>query len=765
MGFEEAIGRLKEILDGITSPRPPQDIVIAKTVFTALGNILEECKEADVAVMTANTATAALEEACSGKFNMSRCLQTLMVSIYSTIISKAPGYTVRNIAINYLALSSNKAVPTCSRECALNVCAAILAERSFDCGSMFSDIILSMSKIVKSSEVQLRIAVLKVLIALVSGAGSRIGDCHPDILKIVAKYVTDKSTEVRRNAALLIIAIAGNSLGCTSVSPELLLGAVGRGIEDDCSTVQDSFTRAVAAIFAEQIRAHTAAAELSKISLARGGPAPADIPKPKRKLLLKLASAVSSQRKVVEDYQFTSVVTHLIKLITKATSACIRSAQIAVLGHLVKDSLENVDQKDFEWLIDCILRIFVDPFFTVLTHEDQTFFRARMSHFFRYAITANVTEVRQIALATSLIQNIAMERTEQELQYGLGELGHVLCALGDAVVSVAESTHTAVTVHLRHPSFGVRSAAAYVLATSAAMTPTIATAFHRTVLINADTQAKQLIAYEGAESATSAGTGASAGAEGKNSAKEQERLQRMFFFHGHTLALSIFLRNEHKLTTPMPKRLVVETLDFGLELLQQDVLNSSVAVRHIRCSLVRAGSLIVSSCLSTSHGIARLRLLRMMTCCSNLFKSTLAPVLSDEMMMYEMMSVEAAAACIGTLIWTNPKVLIEDMDTLPVVIDGLETALRAVKGKYQKFKTHFRFRTLHIILLECFSWLPPGSCSNSLQPLFVEGLRVLRDSISIGLESTCMLKGCARCVTPRCCCSMFYPWCYCFCSD
>lgn len=730
MGFDEAVAKLQEILNGITTPRPAQDIVIAKTVFTALGNVMEECNQADISVLIANKNTNILEEAFMGKFVLSRCLQTMMLSIYEVIIEKAPGYAVRNIALCFVALCSNKAVPLHSRECAMNICAAVMEKRSFDCGSMISDVVLCMSKVVKASEVQLRLAALKVLTALVTGAGVRIIDCHPDILKVAAKYATDKAGEVRRSVAHLITAIAGNSVGCTSVSAELLLAAIGRGVEDDCVIVQDTFTRAVSSIYTEQIKAYIAAQELTKISLARGGPIQTEIPKPKRRLMSKFASGIVTQRKLVEDYQFVTVVTHLIKLVTKASSACIRASQVAILGHLVIDCLEDVDQKDMDWLIDAVVRIFADPFFTVLSHEEQTFFRVRMSHFFRTAITSNLSEMRQIALATTLLQVIGGERTEQELQYGLGELSHVLRSLGEAIVSVAEATHAAVTMYLRHPSFCVRSAAAHTLATSAAMSPSMSAAFHRTVLLNAGTQASQLMAYDGSE----------LDGKEKNSAREQERMQRMYFFHGHTLALSIFIRNAHKLSSRMPKRLVLETLDFGLELLQQDIMNSSAAVQHIRCSLVRAGSLIVSSCLSVSPDAALLRLTNIIRCCTALFRCTFSPAVSDDMMMYELMSVEASAVCMASLIWCNSKVLIRNMDTLPTVIEGLEIALKAVKGRYLKFKSNYRYRTLHVILLECFSWLPPGSCTNSSQSLFVEGLKVLRDSISAGLESSCLLK-------------------------
>jgi hypothetical protein len=268
-----------------------------------------------------------------------------------------------------------------------------------------------------------------------------------------------------------------------------------------------------------------------------------------------------------------------------------------------------------------------------------------------------------------------------------------LTVLGEAVLSVIDATHAVVTVHLRHSAFGVRTSAAYVLAKLASCAPSMAPSFLRTALINARIQARQLIAYDGND-----------GSESRN-AREQERLQRMFFFHGHTLALSIFFRNESKYIKNIPKQLVIETLDFGIELLQADVLNSSLAVRyaiylyvfvdicteymciytfifmykyiyiyiyiytyshiyiyilrHIRCSIVRAGGLIVSACLSTSYDIARLRLKSIIAACLGLFKTTLAPVLSDDIMMYELMTVEAALVCVATLLWTAPEIFIQ----------------------------------------------------------------------------------------------------------
>jgi hypothetical protein len=71
------------------------------------------------------------------------------------------------------------------------------------------------------------------------------------------------------------------------------------------------------------------------------------------------------------------------------------------------------------------------------------------------------------------------------------------------------------------------------------------------------------------------------------------------------------------------------------------------------------------------------------------------------------------------------------------VIDHLEVCFRNLKNKYQPvYRSHFRFRTLHVILLESFALLPPGSYPNSCQQIYVEALRVYRDCISSGVECT-----------------------------
>jgi hypothetical protein len=103
--------------------------------------------------------------------------------------------------------------------------------------------------------------------------------------------------------------------------------------------------------------------------------------------------------------------------------------------------------------------------------------------------------------------------------------------------------------------------------------------------------------------------------------------------------------------------------------------------------------------------------------------------------MYEIIGVEAALICIASLLWHFSLEISREGNIVAVIVDGLESAFRAAKGKYQqKFRQHFRFRALHVLLLECFSWLPPTSYSSTSQQVFVEALRVLRDGLAAGFE-------------------------------
>lgn len=208
------------------------------------------------------------------------------------------------------------------------------------------------------------------------------------------------------------------------------------------------------------------------------------------------------------------------------------------------------------------------------------------------------------------------------------------------------------------------------------------------------------------------------------------------------MVISIILKNVQALSTGLPLALIMKTFDFGMDMLTYDIQSAPPNMRHVICSIIRAGSLIVASCLHMGYDIVKSRVPQMMSICSSLVTNSDDDTSAKgQELLYELMSVEAALVCISALLWYCPDSLVYDENCLVTIVEILESAFRAIKSKYQpKFRGHFRFRTLHVILLECFSWLPPGSFPNTCQPLFIEGLRVFRDSISSGFECSNMTR-------------------------
>lgn len=335
----------------------------------------------------------------------------------------------------------------------------------------------------------------------------------------------------------------------------------------------------------------------------------------------------------------------------------------------------------------------------------------------------------------------------------------------------------------------MRSASAQVLSSLAIAVPVIATELLRSALLNTQSQVKQLLQFDPSELAAEVEPSgaplseaeqqqALAAARRRNS-KEQERLQRIYFFHGHTLGMSALLKNARHLPNGLPEALVSEIYAYGVELLGQEVLAVPSPVRHVICSVVRAGSLIVASCLSMGYRTAVTHLPQLLSACGAIFHVAASPAAagsagtlqhsnssgslsgqsaanatsggakSDDL-VYEVMCVEAALVCISTLLRFCPEALTlgpldeeqhADRGCLASVVDGLDVAFRALRGKYQpRLKTHFRFRTLHAILLECFALLPPGSFPHTCAPIFIEALRVFSAGVSAGFETTLLVE-------------------------
>jgi hypothetical protein len=367
----------------------------------------------------------------------------------------------------------------------------------------------------------------------------------------------------------------------------------------------------------------------------------------------------------------------------------------------------------------------------------------------------------------------------------------------------------------RHSNFGVRAAAAQLLGNIAVSVPAIATEFLRGALLNAQSQVRQLLQFDPIElSADPEPTNLPVSdaeqqqalvMSRRRNAKEQERLQRIYFFHGHALVMSVLLKNAAALPSGLPAMLVDEVFTLGLELLQQDVMSVPAVVRHVVCSVVRAGSLIVASCISMGYVSARAHIPQLLHTCASIFQAAAVPgspathathppvlthstssgslngggaastgnVKTDEL-IYEVMCVESALVCLSTILRFCPEALVvmNECETdgsadscLSAVVEGLELAFKALRTKYQpRLRTHFRFRTLHAMMLESFALLPPGSFPQSCQSIFVEVRNIVAPLIMFcvvlsGMRTTylCADRLCAcsgmvslRATRPRC---------------
>ena len=763
--FTLAVNYVKDVLNGIEKTRS-QDTSSTRNLYMALSKVLSTSKIAEQGELCANSNLNIFEEILCCKYTvLNKSMQTLLFTIYEVLLDSTPGYVARNIVNALLGVCNNKAAPQGGKECAAMVIGKVMEKRANDLGSTINEVIACMSRLIRNMELPVRIVAIQALINLLIGAGTRVNDAHVELARLGTKLSSDKSIDIRLKASVLLSEIAKSSSGFTSVTFDALLVPVAKALEDEAAVVQDAFSQTAAVLYFEHINAHAAGQEQAKIDLARGGSAPESTestPRRRQSSLLRIkemAAMSQTPQKTAEIVDFKSVVSGIFKNITKS-SAILRAGYVSALRYLCEEMVGNLDDPTLEWLVTSIILMLRDPQISVMPYEEIVHFRSRLAHVIRRGIIAKLTESNQLLLAHHFINflNTSKERegpqrNEHELQLGLGELGIIVTALCEASSAVCDDVKSLANGLLRNSNFGVRAAAAHLLSALAVAIPTVGATFLTEALQGANVQVKQLLAFTASDFTPDSkmedvdggdGDGGDGGKK-KVNAKEAERLQRMFYFHGYTLVISVFLKNERNITTGIPNHIVMQAFDFGLEMLTLDIHAAPLQMRHVICSIIRAGSLIVSSCLNMGYSISKMRIPRLLQCCQTLLGPCSQPVAppsptAGQELLYELMSVEAALVCISTLLWFCPESLIHDENCLVTIVDGLENAFRAIKTKYQsKFKTHFRFRTLHVILLECFSWLPPGSFPNTCSQLFVEALRVFRDSITTGFECTCLL--------------------------
>jgi hypothetical protein len=554
--FGSSVSYLKDVVVGISNSKL-QDIASTRNLYMALCKVHATAKIAPQTELAANSNLIVFEDALLSKFiQLNKSMQVLVGFIYDLILSSSPGYVARSVVNSLLSICNSKTSPIGSRECAVSVIGSVMEKRPMDLGSLINDVIAAMTKLFKGSDVTVRIASIDTLIKVVSGAGSKIGDCHLELAKLASKSITDKSVDVRYKVAILLSEIAKHSSSFASVAVDILLPPAQKGLEEEVAIVQRAFASTVSTIYFELIKAHNDEQEQAKIGLARGGAAEDGAPKKpdtrtsitKLKDISLMKDIMVSSRKSPDGNDVRSVVRLLVRNLARPAVTA-RSGHVEVLLLLVKQLVPTLEKADFEWLVRCIIAVLRDPTVIQFGYEELVLFRSRLTYLFRTAITSLLPESHQIMFAGILIELIGQSstdtKTEHELQLVLGEISHIVTALGEAVAPLCENIKVVANQHLKHSSFGVRAASAYVLASIATVVPVMAAVFLREALHGATLQSKLLLSFEDGDYAEAKESDVSnesddahgnVGGSPRRSPKDTERMQRMYCFHGMVYA-------------------------------------------------------------------------------------------------------------------------------------------------------------------------------------------------------------------------------------
>ena len=563
--FTSSVVYLKDVIIGIGNAKG-QDIAATRNLYMALCKVEVAARCAPQTELVATSNLVCIEEVFNSKFvAINRSMIVVVVHIYEAMLLDCPGYVVRNVMNTLLTVCNSKVSSMSTRECAATVIGVVLEKRSADVGSMINDALNSLMRLIRGAENPVRIAAAQATISVLVGAGVRASDCHVELSKLCAKLNTDRLVDLRQRAAVILSEVGSASSGFTTVSFEAVLAPAVKGLEDEVGPVQGAFAEAVAHIYAEQIQSHADELEQTRAGLARGGAATTDSSKSPPKTshrgslsklkdmagLKDMISAGSVPRKTGEDQDWKSVLQGIFRLMVKAPPV-VRAGYVSVLRHLIRLLMRTVtmDSNALEWLVTSVVLLLRDPAITALSYEEAVNFRSRLCHLIRSGITSSLTETNQIVFAKTLTTFLSTTemRTEHEVQLVMGELSHVVTALGEVAACVCDEIKTVTNLQLRNSSFGARAAAAYLLASLATVLPGQAAVFLKDALTGAALQAKQLLVFDEADFSASASQTQSAGGSESNgedgpsaspapasprkSPRDIERLQRMFYFHG-----------------------------------------------------------------------------------------------------------------------------------------------------------------------------------------------------------------------------------------
>lgn len=459
-----------------------------------------------------------------------------------------------------------------------------------------------------------------------------------------------------------------------------------------------------------------------------------------------LQERFSKPKKLLENYDFRSVLRFMLQQVL-SSSGLLRIGLISMTNYFVRITCADLSKDDFEWLLRSVLDVMEEPSVLALNNEESVFFRSRISYILR-TIGSSLNESQQLGMASLLCLYLASmdRRTDNALHIALAELANLLVSLQENAASIADNAQAAATIHLHSSCFAVRAQSAYLLAALSLAVPLLAAEILQLSLRNAIEARNQLTSPEFMEKL---GGIAEGGLTLKNPSA-LKLLSKMFFFHGHILVMATVLKNEGDLPIGLSDPIIFQVFDFGLELLQYDVLSAPVEFRQVQCNLVRAGGLLVSACVSLGSGIVRQRAKKLTHCCADMIKVSLRTAAlsaqdaamgdksEDDSLLFEMLVIESAVFSFASVLWYCPEVVLNDKERLEVFVSTINIAYKAVIEIYaEKYKNHYRYRTLHVLLTECYTMLPPSLCSVSI---FSSAFQTFRGFTLAGVESELFSK-------------------------
>lgn len=473
-----------------------------------------------------------------------------------------------------------------------------------------------------------------------------------------------------------------------------------------------------------------------KIDLARG----IEVDPSLKVKKLTLQERLSKPKKILENYDFRSVLRYTISQVLQ-TIGTLRIGFLCMMNYLVRTTSAELDTSDFEFLVRSILDIMQDVTISQLVNDEIVFLRARLC-FTMHTITASLNESQQLHMASTLCLYLtSMEKiSDNSLHIALSELGNIVTALGESAASVASNVQGVATIHLHSSSFAVRAQAAYSLVALSTAVPLLAVEVVKQSLSNAKLSVEQITSAEFSDKVETVAPG---GGLSMKNPQALKLLEKMFFFHGHILVLSILLKNESGLPIGISSSLIYQLFDFGLELMRHDVLAAPNDLRQLICNLVRAGSLLITSCVSLGENIVSARIKALTLCCTDMISKSILPRETSQApseedgnndeLLFEMMIIESAVLAFSSVLWYCSDMIHNDKKVLETYSECIDKAYKAVQFLFaDKYKSHYRYRTLHVILIECYTMLPPAMCSISL---FNGAFQTFRSFTLAGVES------------------------------